>query len=128
MDYNESNCPFCHLPENIEVICENDLARATIDIYPVSEGHSLVIPKRHFSNYFDITKKEYLAVFELINSVKEILDKRFSPDGYNIGVNIGMAAGQTVPHCHFHIIPRYYGDMDNPRGGVRHVIPEKGKY
>jgi len=128
MDYNESNCPFCHLTKNIEIISENDLARATFDLYPVSKGHCLIIPRRHFSSFFEINREEYLAVFDLIELIKEILDKRFSPNGYNIGINIGEAAGQTVPHCHFHVIPRYKGDMDNPRGGVRHVIPEKGKY
>lgn len=128
MDYTESNCPFCHLREYNEIIAENKLAMAFIDIYPVSEGHCLIITKRHFSDAFDITIEENQAIFELTGIVKEILDKRYSPDGYNIGINVGEAAGQTIPHCHFHVIPRYNGDMKNPRGGVRHVIPDKGKY
>ncbi len=128
MDYTESNCPFCHISEDIEIICENNFALATYDIFPVNRGHALIIPKRHFKSFIEITQEEYLAVFDLIENVKTILDKRFNPDGYNIGVNINEAAGQTVPHCHIHVIPRYNGDMENPRGGVRHVIPDRGNY
>ena len=128
MDYSESNCPFCYISKDIKIICENTLAIATYDIFPVNRGHVLIIPKRHFLSFFEITKEEYLAVFNLIENVKTILDKRFNPDGYNIGVNINKAAGQTIPHCHIHVIPRFNGDMVNPRGGVRHVIPERGSY
>lgn len=128
MDYTKDNCPFCKLSDKIEVICENELARATYDIFPVNKGHALIIPKRHFPSFFDITKEEYIAVFDLIEKVKVVLDEKFNPDGYNIGINVNAAAGQTVPHVHIHIIPRYKGDMENPRGGVRHVIPEKGNY
>lgn len=128
MDYTKDNCPFCNLSEKIEVICENELARATYDLFPVNRGHVLIIPKRHFPSYFEISKEEYLAGFELTEKVKKILDEKYNPDGYNIGINVGDAAGQTVPHVHVHVIPRYNGDMENPRGGVRHVIPEKGNY
>jgi diadenosine tetraphosphate (Ap4A) HIT family hydrolase len=128
MDYTSENCPFCHRSKRIEVICENDYAWATLDIYPVNPGHALIIPKRHFPSFFDITKKEYFAVFDLIKKVKDILNEKFQPDGYNIGININESAGQTIPHVHIHIISRYKGDVENPRGGVRNVIPGMGDY
>ena len=118
-------CPFC---KDIDIVLENDLAFAIYDKYPVNLGHILIIPKRHFSNYFDATKEEKEALLELLEESKGLLDREFSPDGYNIGINICEAAGQTVWHLHVHLIPRYKGDIDNPRGGVRGVIPEKRIY
>lgn len=106
----------------------NDLAFAIRDNFPVSPGHTLVITKREIPTWFDATPEEQLAVMALVDEVKRKLDEEFKPAGYNVGFNAGAAAGQTVPHLHVHVIPRYTGDMDDPRGGVRHVIPEKGNY
>jgi diadenosine tetraphosphate (Ap4A) HIT family hydrolase len=100
---------------------ENELAVAIYDNYPVNKGHVLIIPKRHFANYFDSTEEEIAAFYELIKKVKTLLDKDFRPDGYNIGININEAAGQTIFHLHIHLIPRYNGDVNNPRGGVRNL-------
>lgn len=121
------NCPFCN-PSKEEILLQNDLCYARFDKYPVNKGHILIIPFRHFDNYFDATKEEKLAILELIDKAKEFLDREFNPDGYNIGVNIGKYAGQTIMHVHIHIIPRYKGDIENPKGGVRGVIPEKRIY
>ena len=112
------NCPFCTKPES-EIIAENDLALAFYDAYPVNRGHVLVIPKRHFPAFFEATEDEITAIYRLIHRVKIILDEKYHPDGYNIGVNVGAPAGQTVFHLHVHVIPRYTGDVENPRGGVR---------
>ncbi len=120
-------CPFCNRTEE-ETIIQNELAFARFDKYPVSPGHMLIIPWRHFDNYFDATREEKIALIDLIDEAKKILDKKFSPHGYNIGVNIGIPAGQSVMHLHLHIIPRYRGDTENPKGGVRGVIPWKRSY
>jgi len=119
------NCPFCQ-PE--EVILENELAFVIYDRFPVSPGHMLVITRRHVSDLFDSTPAERQAVNDLLEEAKALLDRRYHPDGYNVGVNCGEAAGQTIMHLHIHLIPRYRGDMPNPRGGVRGVIPGKQKY
>ena len=121
-------CPFCIKEEGRETIIENDLAYATYDKFPVSTGHALIIPKRHCSNYFDLTLVEQSSCWNLVNSVKEIITDRLHPDGFNIGINIGEASGQTIPHVHIHLIPRYQGDVREPKGGVRGVIPIKKKY
>jgi diadenosine tetraphosphate (Ap4A) HIT family hydrolase len=104
-----------------KVIDENDLAVAFYDAYPVNEGHVLIIPKRHVETYFDATQDEKNAISLLLARAKEKLDERFHPDGYNIGVNVGAAAGQTIFHLHVHLIPRYAGDVPDPRGGVRKI-------
>lgn len=121
----DNTCPFCD-KRNYDFI--GDLAFTKTDSYPVSKGHTLVIPKRHISSYFDCTENERLELWALVEKAKGQLDRAYTPAGYNIGINIGEAAGQTVPHMHIHIIPRYSGDMDDPRGGVRGVIPERQKY
>ena len=121
----KTNCPFCN-PAN--VILENDLSFAVYDRYPVTPGHMLIIPKRHFPDYFQITGQERAAVFDLLHQGKLYLDEKYRPAGYNIGINCGEAAGQTIWHLHVHLIPRYRGDIDTPRGGVRGVIPEKRIY
>lgn len=113
-------CIFCNLPKE-KVIDENDLAVAFYDAYPVNEGHVLIIPKRHVETYFDATQDEKNAISLLLAKAKEKLDERFHPDGYNIGVNVGAAAGQTIFHLHVHLIPRYAGDVPDPRGGVRKI-------
>ena len=94
----------------------------------ISKGHALIIPKRHVDNFFDLSLREQTALFFVLNHVKNFLQKRFNPDGFNVGINIGEKAGQTIPHVHIHLIPRYSGDMKDPEGGVRGVIPEKRKY
>ena len=116
--------------EQSKWICSNELAFAIFDNYPVSKGHALVITRRVVPTWFECTGEEQAALMDLVNETKQILDEKLEPkpDGYNIGFNAGEAAGQTVPHVHIHVIPRYLGDMQDPRGGVRHVIPEKGNY
>ena len=98
------------------------------DNYPVSEGHTLIIPKRHVDSFFDLQAIEKAAILQLLDEAKETLDEEFSPDGYNIGINDGAAAGQTVMHVHVHLIPRYRDDTEDPRGGVRWIFPGKAKY
>ncbi|UGB33173.1 HIT family protein [Metabacillus sp. B2-18] len=119
------NCPFC---SNVEPVLENDLSIAFYDIYPVNKGHLLVIPKRHVEQYFDLTIEERRAIDSLLFEGKALLDKEHNPEGYNIGINNGEVAGQTIFHVHVHLIPRYKGDMEEPRGGVRGVIPDKRIY
>ena len=111
-----------------EKIAENENAFAIYDAFPVSKGHVLVIPKRVVAEIFDLNDEEYSSCFNLVKDVKKILEEEFKPDGFNIGINNGEKAGQTIFHAHIHVIPRYSGDVDNPRGGIRHVIPGKGDY
>ncbi|MDC0707752.1 HIT family protein [Stigmatella sp. ncwal1] len=106
----------------------NALAFALRDTHPVSPGHTLVIPHRLVATWFEATQEEQRALFALVEEVRRELDSSHKPDGYNVGFNVGEAAGQTVFHLHVHVIPRYRGDMEDPRGGVRHVIPAKGNY
>lgn len=121
------DCVFCSIQED-RIIYQNSLWVAVLDSYPVSEGHTLLIPKRHCETYFDLNQVELGTLIGTIDCVKKILDSKYQPNGYNIGVNCGEAAGQTVMHCHIHIIPRYNGDCEDPRGGVRGVIQSKQKY
>jgi len=121
------NCPFCAL--QIErIIDSNEFGLAIRDGFPVSPGHTLVMPKRHIGSWFEISKEEQTGLLELLDRAKTTLQIEFSPDGYNIGINDGPAAGQTVPHLHIHLMPRYKSDQKDPRGGVRWIIPEKAKY
>lgn len=113
------SCIFCDYINSNDNIMENELAFAIYDHYPVNKGHVLIIPKRHYASYFDATPDEIMAFNDLIKKVKKLLDGELKPDGYNIGINIGESAGQTIFHLHIHIIPRYSGDVDNPRGGIR---------
>ena len=124
------SCPFCELTNNNSerVIRQNDFAFVIRDGYPISNGHTLIIPKRHVSSFFDITDEEHQALFELLGQAKHVLDEIYKPDGYNIGVNDGTSAGQTVSHLHIHLIPRYDGDVGDPRGGVRWIFPDKADY
>ncbi|MGH8686756.1 MAG: HIT family protein [Burkholderiales bacterium] len=119
-------CIFCR--PGREILAENASAIAVYDKHPVSPGHVLIIPRRHAVTVWDLTDEEYADCFNLAREVKPILEKRHSPDGYNIGANCGEAGGQSVWHAHIHVIPRYNGDTPNPRGGVRNVIPLKAKY
>ncbi len=125
---SSDKCPFCDIANKSNIITENDLCVAFFDSYPVSDGHALIIPKRHEASYFELTNDERSAMAMLVTEVKRVIDERYNPDGYNIGINIGEAAGQSVFHCHMHLIPRYKGDVENPRGGVRGVIPNKKNY
>ena len=121
-------CLFCNIDES-GCAHENNLAYASYDSYPVSKHHCLIIPKRHIKDYFDLSNDELIACNELIKIVKqEILSKDQSVIGFNLGTNIGKASGQSILHCHFHLIPRREGDVENPQGGVRSVIPNKQHY
>ncbi|WP_157280060.1 HIT family protein [Orenia marismortui] len=120
-------CIFCNT-EELEIILESQFSFAIFDKYPVNKGHLLIIPKRHFSSFFELSKEEMNDIYDLINQGKEKLDKLYSPDGYNIGVNVGETAGQTIMHLHIHIIPRYKGDIENPRGGIRKLMPNLVPY
>ena len=121
-------CLFCNIKES-GLALENDKAYASYDSYPVSHLHCLIIPKRHVKDYFDLTDEEILSCNDLIKKIKnEILKKDSSVLGFNIGTNAGKIAGQSIMHCHIHVIPRRKGDVDNPQGGVRAVIPLKQHY
>ena len=121
-------CIFCKINQN-ELIFENDYAYASLDSYPVSQSHSLVVPKRCIENYFELDEKEILACNDLIKKLKKkIMKEDKSVEGFNIGTNAGKVAGQSIFHCHIHVIPRRRGDVDNPQGGVRSVIPLKQHY
>lgn len=121
------SCPFCQLPAD-RILLADDRAMVIRDGFPVSPGHTLVIPRRHVSSFFDITADERASLLHLLDQAKVALDREFAPQGYNIGINDGATAGQTVPHLHVHLIPRYAGDREDPRGGVRWVLPEKADY
>ncbi|MCK5540767.1 MAG: HIT family protein [Deltaproteobacteria bacterium] len=120
-------CPFCNLPAEL-ILFENSLTFAVLDKFPASPGHLLVIPFRHVASYWELHEDEVRAVNDLLKQCKLYVDEKFSPHGYNIGVNVGKPAGQTVMHVHVHLIPRYKGDVEDPVGGVRNTIPGKGNY
>ena len=121
------SCPFC-LIELDRIVAANDLAFVVRDGFPLSLGHSLIIVRRHVASFFDIASEERYAMLALLDSAKKALEQHCQPSGYNIGINDGLDAGQTVPHLHIHLIPRYRGDCVDPRGGVRWVLPEKADY
>lgn len=127
MTARDPNCPFCTLPaerirgDNLHAVCIRDG-------YPVSPGHTLIIPKRHIASVFEATAGEWMEFLVLLDLARHELDEELRPDGYNIGINDGSAAGQTVPHLHLHLIPRFRGDQPDPRGGVRWIFPEKADY
>jgi diadenosine tetraphosphate (Ap4A) HIT family hydrolase len=128
MSSSEDSCPFCDL-DPARVLEDNKHARALRDGYPVTELHTLVIPKRHVATYFDLTDEDRQSIHELLQSQQEkIKTEDSSVEGFNIGWNCGEVAGQTVFHAHVHLIPRREGDVENPRGGVRHLMPCKGEY
>jgi diadenosine tetraphosphate (Ap4A) HIT family hydrolase len=121
-------CHFCERSRSGVVIAKNDLAVAFADAYPISEGHTLIVPLRHEADFFSLSEAEQRAMLSLARSVQRRLHRKHAPDGYNVGINIGKAGGQTVDHVHLHVIPRYSGDVEDPRGGVRWVIPAKARY
>lgn len=120
-------CPFCTLDPD-RIILSNDYAVAIRDGFPVSEGHTLIIPKLHIASLFEAATEEQAALFELLGQARQQLLDELKPDGFNIGINDGSAAGQTVMHLHIHLIPRYAGDHPDPRGGVRWIFPDKAVY
>jgi diadenosine tetraphosphate (Ap4A) HIT family hydrolase len=120
-------CPFCSMDIS-RLLISNQFAVATADAFPVSDGHALIIPKRHISSIFEATEEELAHIFKLVAQTRELLNEQFQPQGLNIGINDGVAAGQTVMHLHIHLIPRYKGDQSDPRGGVRWIFPDKAKY
>jgi diadenosine tetraphosphate (Ap4A) HIT family hydrolase len=120
-------CPFCSLDSSRKLI-ENEHAIAFADAYPVAEGHTLVIPRQHVASIYELSADQQSAVWDLVAQVRDLLLRELKPDGFNIGVNDGLAAGQTVDHAHVHIIPRRKGDVPDPRGGIRWVIDEKADY
>jgi diadenosine tetraphosphate (Ap4A) HIT family hydrolase len=122
-----ADCPFCSLPP-ARIVDSHTLAVAVPDAFPVAPGHTLVIPLRHVGSFFELQESEQLAMLALLNRARVRLDVAFAPDGYTVGINDGHAAGQTVPHVHLHLIPRHAGDVPDPRGGVRWVIPDHANY
>ena len=127
----KSSCPFCEIvknPSSDRMILENTEAFLIEDGFPVSPGHSLIIPKRHIGSFFEATEDERNDLLRLLDRAKKIVDERYKPSAYNMGINDGPAAGQTVPHLHIHLIPRYEQTGIDPRGGVRWVIPDKADY
>lgn len=125
------DCVFCGIEKAIDkkrIIYEDKDWIAILDNYPVSNGHTLLIPKQHYETYFNLPPYIQKDMYIIIQKIRAELEKRYNPDGWNIGCNCGEAAGQTVMHFHLHIIPRYNGDCENPRGGVRGVIPSKQSY
>ena len=122
------NCCFCNIEKDRVILSETATAVAFYDKFPVSKGHILIVPKRHTSDYFDLSLHEQRAIWLLVNRCKDIIQKEYNPDGFNVGININEVAGQTILHSHVHLIPRYKGDVENSRGGVRGVIPIKQDY
>ena len=122
------DCFFCKCLEKKDFILENEYAFARFDEFPVNNGHLEVVTKRHIKAWWETTKEEKLAIFELLDQAKKIVDEKYHPNAYNIGMNLGEEAGQSIMHLHIHLIPRYKGDVENPRGGVRGVIPSKQNY
>ena len=128
MSNPNSPCIFCKIDKK-NIIFENDYAYASYDSYPVSKFHSLIIPKRHISDFFELKENELVSCYKIIRHVKAVIEKKDKlVKGFNIGTNAGLISGQTIMHCHIHVIPRRKGDVDNPQGGVRGVIPLKQHY
>jgi diadenosine tetraphosphate (Ap4A) HIT family hydrolase len=125
--YMPNQCPFCDI-EASRIQLENGVGIAILDAFPVSEGHTLVIPKKHVVSLYDLPTNEQAALWQLVSEVRSNLSHKLKPDGFNIGINDGRAAGQTVMHAHIHVIPRRIGDDPDPRGGIRRVNTEKAKY
>ena len=124
---NQHECPFCRLEMN-RIRAESEFAVAFLDGFPITQGHSLVIPKRHVASMFELSDEEQAAMWKLVAQVRDSLVNELQSDGFNIGLNDGASAGQTVMHAHVHIIPRRKGDTPDPRGGVRWIIPDKARY
>ena len=121
-------CPVCDRQAEGDLVAQNDLAVAFVDRYPLNPGHTLIVPRRHEPDFFALTEAEHTAVWRLVPAVRAHVDARFHPHGYNLGVNAGPAAGQTVWHAHLHVVPRYEGDVADPRGGIRWILPDRARY
>ena len=121
------NCPFCNV-EATKILLENEVGIALRDAFPVTEGHTIVITKRHVTSLFDLDADEQAALWQLAAEIRARLVEEFHPAGFNVSVNDGRAAGQTVMHAHIHVIPRYVGDTAHAKGGIRQIIPKKAKY
>ena len=127
-DANKDRCPFCEFIRTQEPVAQRGTFFAKQDAYPVSPGHTLLIPRRHVETFFELDKQEREDFFSLLLEMHDVLQNQYEPDGFNIGINTGSAAGQTIAHLHIHLIPRYLGDVENPVGGVRGVIPDRADY
>lgn len=125
-----TGCPFCNCSVDParHLVPSNEIALVLLDAFPVSPGHTLVIPRKHVESLFELTSAEQSQIWGLVADARQYLSEKYHPDGFNIGLNEGSAAGQTISHAHLHIIPRYKGDVADPRGGVRWLIPEKAAY
>ena len=124
----DNACPLCTAAERSDSLAANEYAVAVFDRYPVSPGHALILSRRHVADLFELSTDEWRCVWSLLPDVKRAIECHHSPAGYNIGVNAGVAAGQTIGHVHVHVIPRYPGDVHDPRGGVRWVLPARANY
>ena len=120
-------CPFCD-PAPTRLFLQTDLIVGLWDAFPVSNGHVLLVTRRHVASWFDATPQERQALVDAIEAARGEIVRRHAPDGFNIGVNVGETAGQTIAHLHVHVIPRYRGDVPDPRGGVRWIMPDKARY
>jgi len=123
-----AECPLCVAAGRSDILAANEHAVAIADAFPVNPGHTLIISRRHVENLFDLSHEEQMSLWDLLPAVRRAIESHHSPAGYNIGVNVGVTAGQTVGHVHVHVIPRFTGDVDDPTGGVRFVIPQRGNY
>lgn len=122
-----NDCLFCD-KEKSNILIENDFCYARTDNFPVSKGHIEIVPKNHIVSFFNLNNNELIKIYDLLNKTKKIIDKKYKPDSYNIGINEGEAAGRTINHLHIHLIPRYKGDVKNSQGGVRNIIPKKRNF
>ena len=127
MPVTSSDCPFCDLIAP-KIVFRTNLVLVLHDGFPLSEGHTLIVPVRHVGSFFELTHEEQEEMLSTLRSVQKELFELYTPDGFNVGFNDGPAAGQTIAHCHLHVIPRHAGDVADPRGGIRWVIPDKAKY
>ena len=127
MPQQSITCPFCNIPEE-RIISSNEYGFIIRDGYPISPGHTLIISRRHVESWFSLSDEEKSYLMNLLTHAQQALESEFSPNGFNLGINDGQAAGQTIPHVHIHLIPRFHGDLEDPRGGVRNIIPAKAKY
>lgn len=123
----DPDCPFCTAPTE-RVWLETPVAWATADMYPAAEGHTLVLPRRHVASVFDLSREEQASVWTLVAEVRDRLRERHRPDAFTVGINDGLAAGQTISHAHVHVIPRHLGDVPDPTGGLRGILPHKARY
>lgn len=120
-------CPFCD-PEPERILLETEVGLAITDLFPVAEGHTLIIPRRHLRTIYDLPEADQAALWELTRAVRDDLVEELGPDGFTIGLNEGMAAGQSVDHAHIHVIPRFLGDVPDPTGGIRAIFPHRARY